>query len=154
VTTQHLILHDGMYASYHHTNILGLIVFHTKGPEEPARQMLLKAGLWANALHNEIWVFNQGFWRKDAGLWQEIQKADWKDVILKDEFKKALKKDVDGFFESEELYKKLGIPWKVCCLLSLDQARFDTAQKRGLILHGPPGMDFMVSRIPLVTNAV
>jgi len=64
-------------------------------------------------LHNEIWVFNQGFWRKDAGLWNEIQKADWKDVILKEEFKKALKKDVYGFFDSEKLYKDLGIPWKV-----------------------------------------
>ncbi|THV08367.1 P-loop containing nucleoside triphosphate hydrolase protein [Dendrothele bispora CBS 962.96] len=102
IATENLILHDG--------------------PEEHARQLVLNAGLWGNALHNEIWVFNQGFWQKDAGLWYEIQKADWKDVILKEEFKKSLKKDVYGFFESEQLYKDLGIPWK-----------------RGLILHGPPG---------------
>ncbi|ESK94426.1 atp-dependent zn protease [Moniliophthora roreri MCA 2997] len=92
------------------------------GPEENTRSMLLSAGIWADKLHNEIWVFDQGWWRKDAGLWYEVQKADWKDVILKDEFKKALQKDVYGFYNSEELYKDLGIPWK-----------------RGLIMYGPPG---------------
>jgi len=43
----------------------------------------------------------------------EVQKADWKDVILKDTFKKALQKDVYGFFASEAIYKDLGITWKV-----------------------------------------
>ncbi|KAJ3756439.1 P-loop containing nucleoside triphosphate hydrolase protein [Lentinula raphanica] len=93
-----------------------------EGSEEPARQLLLACGLWSEAIHNEIWVFNQGFWQKDGGLWDSIQKADWKDVILKDKFKKAFQKDVYGFFDSKELYQELGIPWK-----------------RGLIMHGPPG---------------
>jgi transitional endoplasmic reticulum ATPase len=43
-----------------------------------------------------------------------VQKSDWKDVILRDEFKKALQKDVFGFFKSEAIYKELAIPWKVC----------------------------------------
>ncbi|KAF8897713.1 P-loop containing nucleoside triphosphate hydrolase protein [Infundibulicybe gibba] len=93
-----------------------------EGPEDPARALLLSAGVWSERLHDEIWVFDQGFWRKDHGLWAEVQKADWKDVILKDDFKKALQKDVYGFFTSEEIYKELAIPWK-----------------RGLILYGPPG---------------
>lgn len=42
-----------------------------------------------------------------------MQKANWDDIILKDEFKTGFKKDVFGFFDSEELYKGLGIPWKV-----------------------------------------
>ena len=84
------------------------------GPEEISRLLLLAAGAWADQLHEEIWVYNQGFWRKDHGLWKEIQKADWKDIILKDAFKKALQKDVYGFFTSETIYKELGIPWKVC----------------------------------------
>jgi transitional endoplasmic reticulum ATPase len=75
---------------------------------------MLTLGIWANALHNEIWVFDQGFWRKDAALYTEIQKADWDDVILDSDFKKTFQKDVYGFFESEDLYKKLAIPWKVC----------------------------------------
>ncbi|PBL02323.1 P-loop containing nucleoside triphosphate hydrolase protein [Armillaria gallica] len=93
-----------------------------EGSEDPARSLLLAAGLWSDRLHNEIWVFNQGFWQKDPALWTEVQKADWKDVILKEEFKEAFKKDVYGFFSSEPIYKDLAIPWK-----------------RGIIMHGPPG---------------
>lgn len=99
---QHFILHDG--------------------PEDPARNLILTAGIWREELHDEIWVFNQGFWAKDHGLWTEIQKADWKDVVLKDEFKKSLQKDIYGFFTSEAVYRELAIPWK-----------------RGLIMYGPPG---------------
>ncbi|KAJ7044520.1 P-loop containing nucleoside triphosphate hydrolase protein [Mycena alexandri] len=92
-----------------------------EGPQGPARSLILKSGLWAESLHDEIWVYNQGWWQKDHQLWVDIQSADWKDVILKDEFKKALHKDVYGFFKSEPIYKELAIPWK-----------------RGLIMHGPP----------------
>ena len=49
----------------------------------------------------------------------EVQKARWEDVILKEEFKINLKKDVYGFFDSEELYKSLSIPWKVFALLTI-----------------------------------
>ncbi|KAJ7068453.1 P-loop containing nucleoside triphosphate hydrolase protein [Mycena amicta] len=93
-----------------------------KGPEEPARKLVLATGRWGQSLHDEIWVFNQGFWQKDHGLWVDIQAASWDDVILKDEFKTALKKDVYGFFKSESIYKRYAIPWK-----------------RGLIMYGPPG---------------
>jgi transitional endoplasmic reticulum ATPase len=84
--------------------------------------LLLACGLWANAAHYEVWVFNQGNWQKDGALWDSIQKADWKDIILKETFKKSFQKDVFGFYDSERLYKELGIPWK-----------------RGLIMYGPPG---------------
>ncbi|KAI0353456.1 P-loop containing nucleoside triphosphate hydrolase protein [Trametes cingulata] len=93
-----------------------------KGPEEPARSLLLAAGAWYDQLHEEILVFDGGFWGKSHSLWSEVQKANWEDVILKDEFKNALKKDIYGFFDSEALYKSLAIPWK-----------------RGLIMYGPPG---------------
>ncbi|KAI0053596.1 P-loop containing nucleoside triphosphate hydrolase protein [Auriscalpium vulgare] len=93
-----------------------------EGPEDLSRELLLSAGIWADQLHDEIWVFNQGFWNKDGGLWKEVQKANWSDVILEDEFKAALKKDVNGFFSSEWTYKQLALPWK-----------------RGLIMYGPPG---------------
>ncbi|KAF8076577.1 P-loop containing nucleoside triphosphate hydrolase protein [Lyophyllum atratum] len=97
-------------------------IIHEGPSEDPSRRLLLSAGAWASQLHDEIWVFNQGWWSKDHGLWADVQKADWKDVILKDTFKKALQKDVYGFFTSEKIYKDLGIPWK-----------------RGLIMYGPPG---------------
>ncbi|TFK55460.1 P-loop containing nucleoside triphosphate hydrolase protein [Heliocybe sulcata] len=97
------------------------IILHD-GPEDPINDYLMSVGRWNTEVHEEIWVFNQGFWQKDAGLWTEVQKADWKDVILKEEYKTALQKDVFGFFSSEDLYKQLAIPWK-----------------RGLIMYGPPG---------------
>jgi len=92
------------------------------GTEEPARRLILEAGLFSQELHSEIWVFNQGFWRKDAELWYEIQKANWDEIIMKPEYKEEVKKDVYGFFESEHVYKELGIAWK-----------------RGMIMWGPPG---------------
>jgi hypothetical protein len=84
-----------------------------EGPEDPARDFVLAAGIRREQLHDEIWVFNQGFWDKDHALWVEIQNADWKDVVLKDDFKKSLQKDIYGFFSSEAVYKELAIPWKV-----------------------------------------
>ncbi len=74
---------------------------------------MIAAGGWNAQLHDEILVYNSGYWQKDHGLWSEVQKANWADVILKEEFKGALKKDVFGFFDSEKLYKSLAIPWKV-----------------------------------------
>jgi hypothetical protein len=32
---------------------------------------------------------------------------------LKEDFKRALQKDIYGFFSAEEVYKKLAVPWKV-----------------------------------------
>ena len=83
------------------------------GPEDPCRALLVAAGIWSNDLHNEIYVFDGGFWQKSANLWQEVQKANWDDIILKDAYKKQIQKDVFGFFDSEDLYKRLAIPWKV-----------------------------------------
>ncbi|PCH41484.1 nucleoside triphosphate hydrolase protein [Wolfiporia cocos MD-104 SS10] len=102
INTQHYLVHDG--------------------PEEHSRALLMAAGGYKAQLHEEILIFNQGFWQKDHSLWVEVQKANWDDVILKDKFKHDLKKDVFGFFDSEDLYKQLAIPWK-----------------RGLIMYGPPG---------------
>lgn len=81
---------------------------------------MMACGAWANALHEEIWVFNQGFWRKDHPLWLEVQKADWRDVILKEPFKGDFRKDIYSFFSSEDLYKKLAIPWKASVAISVE----------------------------------
>ncbi|KZT53204.1 P-loop containing nucleoside triphosphate hydrolase protein [Calocera cornea HHB12733] len=99
-------------------------------PERPAERLILEAGLYLQELHNEIYVFNQGFWQKDAGLWHEIQKANWEDIIMKPEYKDEVKKDVYGFFDSEKIYKELGIAWKAGCRLR---------NTRGMIMWGPPG---------------
>ena len=92
---------------------------HEGTSEQPSRDLLIAAGGWSQALHDEVWVFNEGLWNKNPGLWQEVQKADWKDVILEDDFKTTLKKDVFGFFSSERVYLDLQIPWKVLSLLDV-----------------------------------
>jgi hypothetical protein len=92
------------------------------GEQRAADELIMAAGQWSMQLHNEVWVFDQGFWQKSAELWHSVENADWKDVILDPEMKEAIIEDVQGFFESREAYKKLKVPWK-----------------RGIIYYGPPG---------------
>lgn len=93
-----------------------------------ALQLLKTAGSWQNTLHGEIWVFDQGFWRKDAGLWQSIQKSKWEDIILPADLKEDLLDTVQRFYDSKDTYERLHVPWK-----------------RGLIFYGPPGNGKTVS---------
>lgn len=74
---------------------------------------MLTACVYSEQTHGDIWVFNQGNWSKNAALWLEIKGSSWDDVIMKEENKKALQKDIYGFFKSETTYKRLSIPWKV-----------------------------------------
>ncbi|MCJ1408162.1 hypothetical protein MMC19_002235 [Ptychographa xylographoides] len=87
-----------------------------------ADALILAASRWTEELHGEIWIFDQMFWQKNAGLWQEVQKASWEDVILNGEMKQRLQDDVEGFFDERETYERFAIPWK-----------------RGIIFYGPPG---------------
>ncbi|KAK4638129.1 hypothetical protein CLAFUR0_01823 [Fulvia fulva] len=89
---------------------------------QATNDLLLEAGQYGNLLHNEVWVFDQGYWQKSADLWESVQKANWKDVILKSEMKKLIRDDVLSFYDSRETYEKLRVPWK-----------------RGIIYYGPPG---------------
>ena len=86
--------------------------------------LLVQAGVWTNELHDEIWVFDQGYWQKSSELYESIKKASWDDVILNSKQKNAMINDVDNFYNSQDTYKRLNIPWK-----------------RGVIYHGPPGIE-------------
>jgi len=79
-------------------------------------------GRWQSVLHNEVWVFNQGYWQKDPYLYQSILKSEWKDVILDKALKDDLVETVSRFFDSQDHYQRLRVPWK-----------------RGIIFYGPPG---------------
>ena len=93
-----------------------------------ADALTLVAGEYTVSLHNEIWIFDRGFWQKDRALWQSIQKSWWEDVILDKDMKESLRDDVQRFFSAREQYEELGVPWK-----------------RGVIFHGPPGNGKTVS---------
>ncbi|KAL8736842.1 MAG: hypothetical protein Q9181_002285 [Wetmoreana brouardii] len=84
--------------------------------------LLLAAGIYWNQLHDQVLVFDGGYWRKDRKLWESVQNSTWDDVILDKEMKKSIIGEMEKFFGSEERYKKLKVPWK-----------------RGIIYYGPPG---------------
>lgn len=94
-----------------------------EGKDESASLGLIMAsGYRAGEIGNSVLVFNNGFWENDYGLWEEVQKSDWKDVILSPDFKQEVQSDVKNFFDSEDIYHELAVPWK-----------------RGVIFLGPPG---------------
>jgi len=88
-----------------------------------ATDALLLAAMKA-LLGNEdefVYVFDN-FWQRSHELWLEVQHASWDKVILDQNMKTELQDVAGRFFDSEEVYKRYGVPWK-----------------RGLIWHGPPG---------------
>lgn len=68
-----------------------------------------------------IYVYDN-FWQRSRELWDQVQHASWSKVILNPDTKHALTDVASSFFDSEETYRKYGVPWK-----------------RGVIFHGPPG---------------
>ncbi|KAF2653546.1 P-loop containing nucleoside triphosphate hydrolase protein, partial [Lophiostoma macrostomum CBS 122681] len=89
---------------------------------EKAEELIKEATIWGSELHNEVWVFDSGYWQKSSDLWRSVDKAQWSDVILEEGMKKAIIDDVENFFDNRETYEKLKVPWK-----------------RGIIYYGPPG---------------
>lgn len=85
-------------------------------------QLVLSAGKWSSDLHEEVWVFDQGYWQKSHELFKSFRDASWENVILDADMKKALIEDHLSFYNSKETYQSLKVPWK-----------------RGLIYYGPPG---------------
>lgn len=89
---------------------------------EATEKLLLEAGRFTNSLREEVLVYDRGYWQKSHELWESIQSAEWSNVILDEDMKKDLIKDVDNFFDGRDTYQKLKVPWK-----------------RGVIYYGPPG---------------
>ena len=85
-------------------------------------ELIMAASQWTIELHNEVWVYNDGYWQKSAELFESARKASWNEVILDPEMKQTLRDDVNSFFDGQDTYNKLKVPWK-----------------RGVIYYGPPG---------------
>lgn len=75
--------------------------------------LVLAASIWSHQNHEQIWVYDQGRWSKDEELWRMVQNGSWKDVILEESTKKAIMRDVIGFFDARETYAEIGTAWKV-----------------------------------------
>ena len=61
----------------------------------------------------QLWVFDKGYWSKNRTLWENVQSAQWDNVILGEEIKGMLRGDVEDFFDREEDYKEFAVPWRV-----------------------------------------
>ncbi|PSN69901.1 P-loop containing nucleoside triphosphate hydrolase protein [Corynespora cassiicola Philippines] len=85
-------------------------------------ELMKEATVWGVELHDEVWVFDSGYWQKSRELWNSVQGSKWDNVILDEDMKKAIIADVENFFDGQETYEKLKVPWK-----------------RGIIYYGPPG---------------
>ena len=84
-------------------------------------KLIATIGKWQKPDGKYLYVFD-GYWQISRALYEEIQKASWDDVILNEEMKKTVTELMHKFFDSEDIYKDLGVPWK-----------------RGVIFHGPAG---------------
>ncbi|KFX99766.1 hypothetical protein O988_03654 [Pseudogymnoascus sp. VKM F-3808] len=94
----------------------------SKAAKERIDKLLMAVGKWSQDVHNEIFVFDNSAWRKDRKLYMSVMDTKWSDVILSPSLKDGIITDITTFFDSEEMYTSLNIPWK-----------------RGIILHGTPG---------------
>ena len=74
--------------------------------------LIRAAGKWTSQLHDEIFVFDNGYWDKSKELWNSVSGASWNDVILSPAMKQSLIEDVQGFFDNQELYAQFAVPWK------------------------------------------
>ena len=81
--------------------------------------LITAIGKWSKPDDKYVYVYD-GYWQANGGLYDEVQKARWKNVILNEEMKTTVTDLMHGFFDSEKTYKELGVPWK-----------------RGVIFYGP-----------------
>ena len=81
--------------------------------------LIKSVGDWLIADDKLVYVYDN-YWTTSRALWEEVQKANWNDVILDLGMKKALQDLVGRFFDSKDVYEEAGVPWK-----------------RGVIFHGP-----------------
>lgn len=82
-------------------------------------KLVTAVGKWQSPVDDKYIYVYDGYWQTSRALYDQVKKANWSDVILNEGMKKDLTELMHKFFDSEEIYKDLGVPWK-----------------RGVIFHG------------------
>jgi AAA+ superfamily predicted ATPase len=89
---------------------------------ERARALFVEVCRWNAQVHEEVLLFDNGCWRKDAQLLQAIKSSTFDNLILRGNLKQELRQDIEQFFAARSTYETYNIPWK-----------------RGILFVGPPG---------------
>ena len=84
-------------------------------------EMLKEIGKWQIPPPlGDKWVYvYDGYWFRSKAMYEQVKNASWDDVILNENMKKEITNLMHKFFDSRDIYKNLGVPWK-----------------RGVIFHG------------------
>lgn len=77
---------------------------------------------WNSSGTGAIAIFEEGYFKRDEELREQIKQKKLSDLVLADEILSKLSGGVRDFFSQKDWYGQNSIPWK-----------------RGVILHGPPG---------------
>jgi transitional endoplasmic reticulum ATPase len=88
--------------------------------------LLLAAGrAYYGPYQDYIAVFDY-YWRSDTGLYKEVQKTSWSDVILDQGMKDTISSTIEEFFDNER-YVLGSLPGLFSCLLDLPATLFPQA---------------------------
>lgn len=92
-------------------------------PDRQAAEELVEA-VWrfSRSIQHDVMVFESGYWEEAPRLERSIAQYSWNSVILPQVMRTRIQRTAETFFRSEEVYRQLGIPWKM-----------------GYLLVGPPG---------------
>ncbi|WP_207229470.1 AAA family ATPase [Ktedonosporobacter rubrisoli] len=90
--------------------------------KQQAEHFMEEVCRWNSEIRNEILVYNNGCWDKDAHLFQAIKNVSLDNLVLQGTLKEDIFSDLQGFFAMREVYQSYTIPWK-----------------RGILFIGPPG---------------
>ncbi|HTE19767.1 MAG TPA: ATP-binding protein [Armatimonadota bacterium] len=92
-------------------------------PDETAAHELVDAvGRHARKQRSRVMVFDQGDWEEAPRLETDLARYSWDSIVLPEATSARLRRVTEVFFRSGDVYRELGIPWKL-----------------GFLLVGPPG---------------
>lgn len=77
---------------------------------------------YCNEPHAAVLTFANGCWSKDRGMWKEIQRSSFEDLVLAGNLAAEIQDDFSSFLAAKDEYARYGVPWK-----------------RGVLFVGPPG---------------
>ena len=80
--------------------------------------LIRAVGKWMKPNDAYVYVYDY-YWTLNRKLWEEVQKAKWEDVILKESMKKQLVELMKKFFDSKDIYRVSLLSTVICSFRDL-----------------------------------